>query len=110
MHPAKVDRRRLAKLTDLPNIGPACAADLRRLGIQRPEQLKGRQPLALYERLCRLTGQRQDPCVLDVLTSVVRFMDGEPARPWWEYSAERKLAATTLDAGGKGRAGPAKPA
>ena len=34
MHPAKVRRDHLHQLTDLPNIGPASAADLRRLGIE----------------------------------------------------------------------------
>ncbi len=36
MNPTKVVRERVRTLTDLPNIGPACAADLRRLGITEP--------------------------------------------------------------------------
>lgn len=90
MNPAKVDRRRLRQLTDLPNIGPAMAADLRLLGIERPEQLAGRDPYALYERLCTATGVRHDPCVLDVLISITRFVDGDAPQPWWAYTAERK--------------------
>lgn len=78
------------ELEDLPNVGPATAADLRRLGITRPSQLAGADPLQLYTRLCEATGARQDPCVLDVFISVVRFMEGAPARPWWAYTAERK--------------------
>ncbi|NTV97033.1 MAG: mitomycin resistance protein [Thiobacillus sp.] len=92
MNPAKVDRARLAHLEDLPNIGPACARDLRRLGIHTPADLVGQDAYALYDRLSLLTGTRQDPCVLDVFLSVVRFMAGEPARPWWAYTAERKRA------------------
>ena len=95
MHPAKVDRQRLRRLTDLPNIGPAMAADLVLLGIQQPEQLKGRDPYLLYEALCQRTGQRHDPCVIDVFISVTRFMDGEDARPWWDYTAERKARGPT---------------
>ena len=90
MHPDKVDRHRLTRLTDLPNIGPACAGDLRRLGIDRPNQLVGRCPFELYEELCRVTGQRHDPCMLDTFIAVTRFMDGEPPRPWWAYTEERK--------------------
>ncbi len=90
MHPAKVSRDRLAQLQDLPNIGPAMTRDLRRLGINVPADLIGRDPQALYERLSRLTGVRQDPCVLDVFLSVVRFMDGDPAQPWWAYTEERR--------------------
>jgi hypothetical protein len=46
----------------------------------------------VLEELCRVTGERQDPCVLDVFIAAVRFLAGEPARPWWAYTAERKRA------------------
>jgi hypothetical protein len=94
MNPTKVDRARLARLEDLPNIGPACARDLQRLGILRPADLVGQDAYEMYDRLSLLTGTRQDPCVLDVFLSVVRFMAGEPARPWWAYTAERRQALT----------------
>ncbi|MBS1766456.1 MAG: helix-hairpin-helix domain-containing protein [Acidobacteria bacterium] len=90
MNPAKVDRAKVRRLTDLPNVGEAAAADLRRLGITRPAQLAGGDPRALYDRLCVLTGARHDPCVLDVFISIVRFMDGEDPKPWWAYTDERK--------------------
>ncbi|MGM9425223.1 helix-hairpin-helix domain-containing protein [Hydrogenophaga sp. MI9] len=93
MNPSKVSRDRLVHLTDLPNVGKACARDLERLGVHKPTDLVGRDPHAMYERLCLLTGTRQDPCVLDTLVSVVRFMQGDDARPWWHYSAERKRAS-----------------
>ena len=92
MNPAKVNRSRLGKLTDLPNIGPACAKDLRRLGIDSPGQLKGRSGYALYDRLCEITGVRHDPCMLDTFLSVTHFMDGGKARPWWDFTQERKSA------------------
>ncbi len=90
MHPAKVHRDHLHELTDLPNIGRALAEDLRLLGVQRPEQLKGLDPLEMYVRLQAVTGKRQDPCVLDVFLSVTRFMNGEEPRSWWSFTAERK--------------------
>ena len=77
-------------LEQMPNIGPAMAADLRLLGIERPDQLQGRDAFRLYQQLCALRGQRQDPCVLDTLMAAVDFMGGAPARPWWHYTAERK--------------------
>ena len=83
-------REDVARLTDIPNVGPATARDLRRLGIEDPEQLHGRDPFQLYDRLCSLTGRRHDPCVIDVFISAVRFIEGAPARPWWEYTPERK--------------------
>ncbi|HOL64357.1 MAG TPA: helix-hairpin-helix domain-containing protein [Accumulibacter sp.] len=90
MHPSKVSRRQLEKLADLPNIGPACAADLRRLGIDTPDDLVGRCPLEMYRQLCTLTGKVQDPCVLDVFLSISDFMAGGQAKRWWAYTAERK--------------------
>jgi hypothetical protein len=90
VNPVKVRRDRLLALTDLPNIGPAMARDLRLLGFEHPGQLAGQNPQALYDRLCALTGVRQDPCVLDVFVSVTRFMDGEEPKPWWFYTPERK--------------------
>lgn len=90
MNPAKVRRDRLGKLTDLPNIGPSMAGDLRMIGIQTAEQLRGRDAVELYETLSRVSGQRQDPCVLDVFISITRFMDGEAPKAWWKYTAERK--------------------
>lgn len=92
MHPDKVTRAHVVKLTDLPNIGPAMAEDLRRLGIHSPDQLIGQDPYVLYDRLAELVGVRQDPCVLDVFISVTRFMAGAAPRPWWAYTDERKRA------------------
>jgi hypothetical protein len=89
-NPAKVVRERVVSLEDLPNIGKACAADLRQLGILEPAQLRGQDPVALYDALADLTGQRHDPCMLDVLLSVVRFMEGGLSLPWWSYTEERK--------------------
>lgn len=80
----------LADLEDLPNVGPAIAADLRLLGIRRPAELAGRDPLAMYQELCRRTGARQDPCVLDVFMAAVDFAGGGGAKPWWAFTAERK--------------------
>jgi hypothetical protein len=77
-------------LTDLPNVGLSVAGDLRLIDIHEPAQLVGRSPAELYRQLCEVTGARHDPCVLDVFMSITRFMDGEPPRPWWDYTAERK--------------------
>ena len=90
MHPARVDRDRLVRLTDLPNVGPSIAGDLRLVGIESPGQLLGRDPVELYETLCARTGVRHDPCVLDVFMSITDFLDGGPPKPWWDFTAERK--------------------
>jgi hypothetical protein len=82
--------RDVAALEDIPNVGPAVAGDLRRLGIIAPADLLGRDPYVMYDDLCHITGQRHDPCLLDTFIAVVRFMAGEPKKPWWKYTAERK--------------------
>ena len=99
MNPHKVDRARLKQLTDLPNVGKATAADLRLLGIHTPEQLARECPLELYDRLCRATGHRHDPCVMDVLMSITEFMRGQPPRPWWEFTEIRKRILAERDGG-----------
>jgi predicted GIY-YIG superfamily endonuclease len=84
--------RQVARLEDIPNVGPAVAADLRRLAIATPDELPGRDPYALYDDLCRITGQRHDSCLLDTFIAAVRYMEGGPKTPWWKYTAERKRA------------------
>ena len=52
MNPTKVDRNHLLRLTDLPNVGPACEKDLRLIGIRVPAHLRGRDPYDMYAQLC----------------------------------------------------------
>src|SRR6266478_3981121 len=61
----RMNRDELSGLEEIPNVGPAIAADLRRLGITLPSELPGRDPYEMYDDLCRITGKRHDPCLLD---------------------------------------------
>ena len=45
---------------------------------------------ATFDEMCRVTGERLDPCLLDTIIAAVRFVTGEEAKPWWAYTAERK--------------------
>jgi hypothetical protein len=87
---AKPARKNVKELEDLPNVGKSIAADLRSIGIRRPAQLRGRSPKAMYEKVCRVAGERQDPCLLDVFVSAVRYMEGGPPLPWWKFTPLRK--------------------
>jgi Pathogenicity locus len=80
-------------LTAIPNVGPAIARKLLSLDIHGVDDLRGRDAEELFERLCALDGRRHDPCLLDTFHAAVDVADGKPARPWWEYSRERKAAA-----------------
>jgi hypothetical protein len=77
-------------LLELPNVGPATALDLVRIGITGPAALKKRDPDRMYYALCKKDGVRHDPCLRDVFASVIAFANGAPARPWWFYTPERK--------------------
>ena len=81
-------------LLELPNVGPATALDLVRLGIFESKALKNQNADKLYAKLCKLDGVRHDPCVIDVFASLVAFANGAPARPWWHYTPARKKRAS----------------
>ena len=83
----------MSTLTSIPNVGPAIARKLERLGVHEPDDLRGQDAEELFERLCALDGRRHDPCLLDTFHAAVDVADGKPARPWWEYSRERKATA-----------------
>ena len=78
------------KLSDIPNIGQAMVKDLGLLGIKEPQDLQGKDGYVLYTKLCKITGVRQDPCVLDTFIAIVDFAHGAPARPWFYYTEGRK--------------------
>lgn len=88
---ATPEERTIARaLQTLPNIGPAMAADLMRLGVTSADELATRDPDELYAALGALDGTTHDPCVLDTFMAAVDAARGLPARPWWEYTPLRK--------------------
>ena len=99
------------QLNDLVPIGPAMLRDFQMLGICSVAELARHEPNEMYARLCQLTGQRQDPCVLDVFTAAVaqaRDPELPPSqRQWWYWSRERKRHAVTQHRTAKVRRGKA---
>lgn len=81
---------RAFRFEEIPNVGPRVARDFRFLGMTFPRDLKGRDPYRLYEELCRKTGVRHDPCLLDTFIAAVNFMEGARAQPWWAFTSRRK--------------------
>jgi pathogenicity locus Cdd1 protein len=84
-------------LTDIPNIGASLAADLESVGIHTPAEVKRMDVLAVYEALRGPMGKRHDPCVLDTFMAAKEFMNGGPRRPWWDFTAERKVLLAKHD-------------
>jgi hypothetical protein len=85
-----MQRDKITDFKQIPNVGPAIAKDFVTLGINTPQELVGKDPYKMHQDLCKLTGQQHDPCVIDVFISAVRYMEGGPARKWWEFTQERK--------------------
>jgi hypothetical protein len=84
-----------ADLRALPNVGPEIARKMMRLGIRGVDDLRGRDAQQLFRELEALDARRHDPCLLDTFVAVVEYANGGPARPWWQYSRERKARAAT---------------
>jgi hypothetical protein len=76
-------------LRSIPGVGPATAADLRRLGVLRTTDLAGLDPQDLYDRLEDLDGHHVDRCVLYVFRAAVHHAGGASGDPelakWWNW-------------------------
>jgi hypothetical protein len=82
------------QLQDLVSVGPAMVRDFEMMGIRNVSQLSKQNPQKMYQKLCKLTGQRQDPCVLDTFVAAVAQAKN-PRLPaaqcqWWYWSRIRK--------------------
>ena len=80
----------VVKFQDIPNIGPAMVKDFILIGLKKLHDLKGNDAVVLYQKLCKKTGSRHDPCVLDTFIAAVDFMNGATSLPWWHYTKGRK--------------------
>lgn len=82
-------RAALRALQALPGVGPSIAQDLLDLGFRRPEDLRGRDPEALYSGLAALRGSHQDRCLLYVFRCAVHVAEHPdapaPLRLWWNW-------------------------
>jgi pathogenicity locus Cdd1 protein len=82
------------KLQDLVSVGPAIERDFEMMGICNVAQLAKQNPKKMYDKLCKLTGLRQDPCVLDTFEAAVAQAENPrlPAEKcqWWYWSKIRK--------------------
>ncbi|HKS97264.1 MAG TPA: helix-hairpin-helix domain-containing protein [Terriglobia bacterium] len=92
----KRNRFRPRELRDLVSVGPATLRNFEQLGIRSVVQLARAHPEALYEKLCRVTGQSQDICCFDVFSAAVA-QARNPQLPvvqcqWWYWSRKRKAS------------------
>jgi len=85
-----MSRNKVKNFQDIPNVGKVIERNFILLEIREPFELIGMDPYRMYEDLCNITGSRLDPCILDVFISAVKYMEGGPAKKWWEFTNERK--------------------
>jgi Pathogenicity locus len=85
------------RFRDLVSIGAKMERDFEMLGIRSVPHLARQDPQRMYEKMCGLTGQRQDPCVLDTYCAAVA-QARDPRLPveqcqWWYWSRRRKAGS-----------------
>lgn len=76
------------------SVGPAIERDFHLLGIRSIAQLARQTPRKMYDKLCKLSGEHQDICCLDVFEAAVA-QARDPQLPaekcqWWYWSRKRK--------------------
>jgi len=79
----------LRTLQVIPGVGRSVSVDLWNLGIRAVDDLRGRDPEELYERLCVLQQAHVDRCMLYTLRCAVYFASNETHDPkllkWWSW-------------------------
>ena len=85
------DKNILNELRQIPGVGASIARDLMQIGISSIDQLKGKDPLDLYDQSNKLAGCIQDRCLLYVFREAVYFAETpeqsrEPEKlKWWNW-------------------------
>lgn len=73
----------------IPGVGAATEQDLLLLGYPTIASLRGADPQEMYERECRIKGQKIDRCQLYVYRCAVYFAEAEHPDPekckWWYW-------------------------
>lgn len=82
------------QLKDLRGIGKKMLEDFQKLDVKSVRQLKSCDPQELYNRMCRITNTRQDPCVLDTYRCAIEQARNpnlpDEQKDWWYWSRVRK--------------------
>jgi hypothetical protein len=76
-------------LESAPGVGPSIARDLRDLGFQRIQDLRGADPETMYDKLRLMRGGYMDHCVLYTFRCAVYFANNSTHDPellkWWNW-------------------------
>src|SRR5215210_2068874 len=81
----------LSEFQTIPSIGIRFALDLISLGYYSIQELKGKNPARLVDRLERQLGAWIDPCVEDQMRLCIHYAEHFDNRVnWWDFTKERK--------------------
>jgi hypothetical protein len=79
----------LKELRRIPGVGKTIAVDFWNLGLRSVNDLRGRDPQVLYEKLEALAGMHVDRCMLYTLRCAVYFAETPAPDPerlkWWAW-------------------------
>ena len=79
----------LKELQSIPSVGKACALDLWNIGIRKVADLKGKDPLQLYNQLNKTTGAVHDICMLYTFRCAVYYASEKKHQKeklnWWYW-------------------------
>lgn len=85
----KMKKAALEELKTIPGVGNKISEELWRLGLRSVEDLDGRDPQELYEKLSIRQGMPVDRCVLYVLRCAVYYASNDTHDPellkWWNW-------------------------
>lgn len=78
------------ELRSLCNVGPATLGDLLLLHINSIAQLATQEPEEMFMRLEKITGRKQNICMLDLFRAIVHEAQTGERRSWSYYSRLRR--------------------
>ena len=86
-----MELKAISEFQTIPSIGIRFAQDLISLGFYSIQELKGKDPAKLVDRLERQLGAWIDPCVEDQMRLCIHYAEHFDNRVnWWDFTKERK--------------------
>lgn len=77
----------------IPGVGDKISEDFYLLGLRGKDDLKGKSPELLYEKLCKIQNTRVDRCMLYVFRAAVYFVSNKIHEPellkWWNHKDKK---------------------
>ncbi|MFT3911695.1 MAG: helix-hairpin-helix domain-containing protein [Ferruginibacter sp.] len=79
----------LKQFQTIPSIGKACSLDLWNMGFRNIDELKGKDPSVLYDKLNKLSGVTHDICMLYTFRCAVYYVTEKEHEKeklnWWYW-------------------------